>query len=42
MEVPTITSHLPPVLQGFVAGVAVLGILIWSGKPPTPFFYFQF
>jgi hypothetical protein len=31
-----------PALQGVVAGVAVLGILIWSGKPPTPFIYFQF
>jgi D-alanyl-lipoteichoic acid acyltransferase DltB (MBOAT superfamily) len=31
-----------PMLQGAAAGAAVVLLLVWSGKPPTPFIYFQF
>jgi D-alanyl-lipoteichoic acid acyltransferase DltB (MBOAT superfamily) len=32
----------PAAVQGALAGAAIVGLLIWSGSPPTPFIYFQF
>ena len=31
-----------PLLQGAIAGVALVALIVWSGRPPQPFIYFQF
>jgi D-alanyl-lipoteichoic acid acyltransferase DltB (MBOAT superfamily) len=31
-----------PSVQGAMCGVAVVALLVWSGRPPQPFIYFQF
>lgn len=31
-----------PVLQGAIAGTAVVALIVYSGRPPQPFIYFQF
>ena len=31
-----------PAAQGALAGVALVALVVWSGRPPQPFIYFQF
>lgn len=31
-----------PIMQGALFGAAIIGMLVWSGRPPQPFIYFQF
>jgi D-alanyl-lipoteichoic acid acyltransferase DltB (MBOAT superfamily) len=35
-------THSPALLQGALAGAAVVALIVWSGRTPVPFIYFQF